>query len=72
MRDLEFCDEAAFPLLFQFKIENEHSEQVLIHESVQEYNKVKINPQIHVENEKMNRAAAKERRKQFMAKLRQR
>jgi hypothetical protein len=63
VKDLDFCDENSFPLLFQFKLENDRAEKVLMHEVASEYTGAKVNPKVYQEAEKMNRQVAYKRRR---------
>lgn len=55
VRELDFCDQNSFPLLYQFKVENEEAQQILVSEVVEAFNKNKGDPKVHQEAEKMNR-----------------
>ena len=37
VRDLDFCNQDSFPLLYQFKVENNAAERDLMHEVAYEY-----------------------------------
>ena len=37
IRELEFCDQDSFPLLYQFKNENNAAQEVLCHEAAEDY-----------------------------------
>ena len=62
IKDLDFCDQNSFPLLFQFKQENDQAERVLMHEVTDEFNKGKINPKFYEGVEKIHRQVANKRR----------
>jgi lipopolysaccharide biosynthesis protein len=37
VKELDFCDQDSFPLLYAFKVENDTAERVLMHEVTDDY-----------------------------------
>lgn len=55
IKDLDFCDQRTFPLLYAFKQENDAAQLELGHEVAADFIKSKGNLKLFEESEKMNR-----------------
>lgn len=63
VKELDFCDQRSFPLLYAFKCENEAAQAALQHEVAAEFRANKGNVKVYEQAEKMNRQVAQKRQR---------